>query len=160
MNNQKPVDAVHVLLLLLLLSVYLFRPLSVAADEKDYYHESLKFDSNGNLLMTTRDKKAGSSVRYKTIGWMIKRTPEAAGNTMTIRLKLEQNGASREDPTDQNYIFTYFKCDRTLIFAKIGAASEEWQKELYVNGGTVYLDAIMTVVENGRALGYMDEAGV
>ena len=161
MNKQKPVCAVRICLLIwLFVSVCLFRPLPVAADETDLYHESLKFDSNGNLLMTTRDKKAGSSVRYKTIGWMMKRAPGASGSTTSIRLKLEQNGASRTDPSDPDYIFTYFKCDKTLIFAKIGAASPDWQKDLYMNGGTVYLDAIMTVVENGSTLGYMDESGV
>ena len=90
MNKQKPVFAGRtVLLTLLLLSVCLFRPPVVAADETDLYHESLKFDSNGNLLMTTRDKKASSSVRYRTIGWIVKRTPEASGSTESIRLKLE-----------------------------------------------------------------------
>ena len=151
MNKQKPVFAGRaVLLTLLLLSVCLFRPLVVAADETDLYHESLKFDSNGNLLMTTRDKKAGSNVRYKTIGWTMKRTPNASAGAEIVRLKLEQNGASRPDPADPGYIFTYFKCDKDLIFAKIGAASADWQKDLYQNGGIVYLAAIMTVVENGK----------
>ena len=149
-----------ILLTGLFLSVCLFRPQTAAADETDLYHESLKFDSNGNLLMTTRDKKAGSSVRYKTIGWTMKRTPDASAGAEIVRLKLEQNGASRPDPADQGYIFTYFKCDKDLIFAKIGDASADWQKDLYQNGGIVYLDAIMTVVENGRALGSMDESGI
>ena len=161
MNKQKPVCAVRICLLIwLFVSVCLFRPLPVAADETDLYHESLKFDSEGNLLMTTRDKKASSSVRYKTIGWVMKRTPKASGSTTSVRLKLEQNGASREDPTDPDYIFTYFKCDKMKIFTKIGAASAEWQKDLYLKGGIVYLDAIMTIVEDGRPLGYMDENGM
>lgn len=161
MYQQKPIFAGRMLcMLVLFLSVILIRPLCTAADETDFYHEGLKFDSNGNLLMTTRDKKASSSVRYKTIGWIVKKTPHAVGSAQTVRLKLEQNGASRVDPTDPDYVFTYFKCEKSVIFAKIGAASEEWQKELYLNGGTVYLDAIMTVVEDGRVLGSMDELGV
>lgn len=161
MNKQKPIAAVRIILLTgLLLSVSLFRPQTAAADETDLYHESLKFDSNGNLLMTTRDKKAGSSVRYKTIGWTMKRAPGSAGSDRSVRLKLAQNGASRPDPKDPDYVFTYFKCEQSLIFAKIGAASEEWQRELYQNGGLVYLDAIMTVVENGRELGSMDDNGM
>lgn len=158
MNKRNPVFAVWTILLLL--SVCLFCPLQAAADETNLYQESLRFDSNGNLLMTTRDKKAGGGVRYQTIGWTMKRSPEASGSTDSVRLKLGQNGSSRTDPTDPDYVFTYFKCDRTLIFAKIGAASADWQRDLYQNGGIVYLDAIMTVVENGRALGYVDEAGV
>ena len=154
MNKQYPVWAARsVCFFLLFLSVCLFRPLMVTADETDLYHESLKFDSNGNLLMTTRDKKAGSSVRYKTIGWTLKRTQTSSDHTSSVRLKLEQNGASVSDPSDPSYVFTYFKCDKALIFAKIGEASEDWQRELYQNGGTVYLDAIMTIVENGRIQG-------
>lgn len=147
-------------LIFLLLLTCLLQSLTVAADETDLYHESLKFDSNGNLLMTTRDKKADSNVRYRTIGWVVKRTPQTTEHTTSIRLRLEQNGASQTDPADPNYIFTYFKCDHSLIFDKIGSVSADWQRSLYQNGGTVYLDAIMTVVENGRALGYMDVSGV
>lgn len=160
MNKCKLMTVVRLFLLAgLLFSVCLPRSLTAAADETDLYHESLKFDSNGNLLMTTKDKKAVGAVRYKTIGWTMKRTDDASAGTQYVRLKLEQNGASRPDPTDPDYIFTYFKCDQALIFAKIGAASTDWQKDLYQNGGIVYLDAIMTVVENGRALGSMDENG-
>lgn len=161
MNKQNSIYAVRMIaVILLLLLACLFCPRLVAADETDLYHESLKFDSKGNLLMTTRDKKAGGAVRYKTIGWTLKRTPGASGSTASARLKLEQNGASIADPTDPDYIFTYFKCDKLLIFAKIGDASLQWQRELYQNGGVIYMDAIMTVVENGRARGYMDEDGV
>ena len=155
MNKRNTLVAVRtVFLLVLLLSVYLFHPRTVAADETDLYHESLKFDSNGNLLITTRDKKASSSVRYRTIGWIVKRAQTGSGARQYIRVKPEQSSESRTDPSDPNYTFNYFKCDRTLIFAKIGAVSKEWQKDLYKNGGIVYLDAIMTVVENGEALGY------
>lgn len=161
MNKRNTLVAVRtVFLLVLLLSVYLFHPRMVAADETDLYHESLKFDSNGNLLITTRDKKASSSVRYRTIGWIVKRAQTGSGARQYIRVKPEQSSESRTDPSDPNYTFNYFKCDRTLIFAKIGAVSKEWQKDLYKNGGIVYLDAIMTVVENGEALGYMDDAGI
>lgn len=160
MNKQYPVWAARsVCLFLLFLSVCLFRPLMVTADETDLYHESLKFDSKGNLLMTTRDKKAGSNVRYKTIGWTLRRSRGAVGNNESVRLRLEQNGASRADPSDPDYVFTYFKCERTLIFSKIGTASKSWQRDLYEHGGIVYLDAIMTVVENGRTQGYLDASG-
>lgn len=160
LNKSYPLrTAGHIGFFLLFLLVCLFHPLSVAADETDLYHESLKFDSRGNLLMTTRDKKAGSSVRYKTIGWTLRRSQGAAGGNESVRLRLEQNGASRADPSDPDYVFTYFKCDRTLIFSKIGTASKSWQRDLYEHGGTVYLDAIMTVVENGKTLGYLDASG-
>lgn len=156
MNKRIPAFAGALALVLI---VFWLCQSAAAADGTDLYHESLKFDSNGNLLMTTRDKRAESNVRYKTIGWTIKRTRDAIEETQSVRLRLEQNGASCVDPSDADYIFTYFKCAKEVIFAKIGSASEKWQRTLYKNGGIVYLDAIMTVVEHGRQLGYMDENG-
>lgn len=139
----------------------LCQPLLLSADTggADHYHESLEFDSQGNLLMTTRDKKAAGQTRYKTLGWIVKRVSGEADANQTIRLKLEENGAPRPDPSDSDYIFTYFKCAKEIIFSKIGAASADWQMDLYQNGGTLYLDAIMTIVENGRQMGDMDESG-
>lgn len=136
-------------------------PLRAAAESgtAELYRENLRFDSQGNLRMTTRDKKAEGGVRYRTIGWVMRRTKETAGTGGTIRLKLEE-GISRPDPNDPGYVYTYFKCERDLIFAKIGAASADWQMDLYQNGGYVYLDAIMTVVENGVAAGRMEAGGV
>lgn len=148
-------------ILFLLIFLFLYGPLTLSADTGgvDLYHESLKFDSEGNLLMTTRDKKAGGSTRYKTLGWIVKRVQNEAGPNQTIRLKLEENGTPRTDPADADYIFTYFKCSKEIIFSKIGAVSADWQMDLYQNGGILYLDAIMTVIEDGRQLGYMDESG-
>lgn len=146
---------------LLFIFLCLCQPLSLSADTggADDYHESLMFDSQGNLLMTTRDKKAAGNTRYKTLGWLVKRVSGEAGANQTIRLKLEEDGAPFPDPGDPDYIFTHFKCAKEIIFSKIGAVSTDWQMDLYQNGGTLYLDAIMTVVENGRQMGGMDESG-
>ena len=43
------------------------------AAASDLYQEVLKFDSYGNLQMTTHDKRATGGVKYRTIGWTIKR---------------------------------------------------------------------------------------
>ena len=45
------------------------------------------------------------------------------------------------------------------IFEKIESVSPEWAQELYENGGTVYLDAIMTVVESGTVCGSLSKDG-
>lgn len=141
----------------LLLVFWCLMPIFVPADTGSN-QENLRFDSEGNLRMTTHDKKAGGAVRYKTLGWVLRRTKEGVGES--VRLKLEAEGAPRPDPDRPGYVFTDFICTWDLIFAKIGAASTEWQEELYQNGGVVCLDAIMTVVENGKALGSMDAGGV
>ncbi|MBO5247262.1 MAG: hypothetical protein J6B28_08405 [Eubacterium sp.] len=156
--------------LYVLLSGIFHIPVTVLADEtvryesdfykNNLYKENLVFDSQGNLQMTTRDKKADGAVRYRTIGWTMKRMKTATDASSCVRLKLQQSGVSKADPEDENYMFTYFTCDKDLIFAKIGQASADWQLDLYQNGGIVYMDAIMTVVENGQPLGYMDENGM
>ncbi len=45
------------------------------------------------------------------------------------------------------------------IFQSINSAYPEWAQELYTNGGTVYLDGIMTVTQNGVKQGSMSEGG-
>lgn len=146
--------------LLACLFVCLFSGSSVAETvrNEDYDNERLIFDSRGNLQMTTRDKIATGGVRYRTIGWTIRRLPDALAGGQSARIRLTQTG-SRQDPSDPDYVYTYFMCGTDQIFTQIGAVSEEWQVTLYQNGGMVYLDAIMTVVENGRACGSMDADG-
>ncbi len=122
------------------------------------YREALEFDSDGNLQMTTHDKKATSGTKYRTIGWTIKRYQGSVTAKERARIKLRQT-SSYADPNDSNYVYTSFVCDKYDIFGRIGAASKAWRKELYQNGGVVYLDAIMTVVVDGKALGSMDADG-
>ncbi|MCR5388123.1 MAG: DUF5704 domain-containing protein [Lachnospiraceae bacterium] len=118
-----------------------------------YAGETVSFDEDGNLLMTTRDKAATSAVRYKTIGWIIKKSyGDGAGNRKAY-VTLEQSGPSVADPYQSGYIYTYFKCDSETVKNAFDAADAEWAAELYEKGGFVYLDAIMTVVENGVQTG-------
>ncbi len=147
---------------LFILVFCLWLPVSASAqtDQTDLYEESLSFDSHGNLHMTTHDKKASGGVRYRTIGWVMRRTKEAEGAGQAVRLKLEEEGTSQPDPAHPGYMFTSFKCEGSLIFTKIGEAAADWQMDLYQNGGFVYLDAIMTVVENEVERGSMDADGM
>ncbi len=162
MNNYRPGSgrmfaAVSTILLVLCL---VFCEASAAADShQDLYQENLQFDSKGNLKMTTHDKKASGGVRYRTIGWTIKRWPGKVSAVQRARIRLTQEGSSYADPDDHTYVYTRFTCDKQEIFARIGEASADWQIELYQKGGMVYLDAVMTVVEDGKALGWMDADG-
>lgn len=125
----------------------------------DLYHETLKMDEEGNLCMTTHDKKATSNVTYRTLGWTLKRYSGDIIGNMSVRLKLEATGTAKTDPNDPNYIYNYFYCDKEEIFEKIESVSPEWAQELYTDGGTVYLDAIMTVVESGTVCGSLSKDG-
>ena len=74
----------------------------------DLYHETLKMDEEGNLCMTTHDKKATSNVTYRTLGWTLKRYSGDIIGNMSVRLKLEATGTAKTDPNDPNYIYNYF----------------------------------------------------
>lgn len=160
MRNKYPRKMRMRIYLLICLLCCLFCSESVAETVRNENSdkEQLFFDPNGNLQMTTRDKKASGSVRYRTVGWTIKRMSGTASPSQRIRIRLTQT-ASRDDPSDPDYVYTYFMCSAQQIFDKIGEASEEWQCAIYQNGGMVYLDAIMTVVEHGQPCGSMDADG-
>lgn len=125
---------------------------------EDYLNERLEFDQEGNLIMTTRDRIATGSVTYKTIGWTIKRYDggifEAWNQCAYISLT---SLAQITDPEDSRYCYTTFYCDKNTIFNAIGKVSSDWQETLYREGGTVYLDAIMTVCHNGVPLGSLTD---
>lgn len=162
MNNYRPGSGRMSMMAgsILLAVCLMFCEAPAAADShQDLYQENLQFDSKGNLKMTTHDKKATGGVRYRTIGWTIKRWPGKVSAVQCARVRLAQAGASYADPVDPAYVYTRFVCDKQDIFARIGEASADWQIELYQAGGMVYLDAVMTVVEDGKALGWMDKDG-
>lgn len=122
--------------------------------------EQLYFDTWGNLRMTTYDRIATSNKTYKTVGWVMKRYDRSAGEgNETVVLQLEDDGAPVPDASNQAYQYCSFWCDKQTIFDKIGEVSEEWQRELYQNGGNVYLDAVMTVCVRGVPQGGLLQAG-
>ena len=122
--------------------------------------EELYFDESGRLIMTTRDRHATSGIKYRTIGWTIKRYPGEIQAANSVRVKLGAATASQPDPEDPTYVYNYFIISAETIFQKISSVSPEWAQDLYQNGGTVYLDAIMTVIEYGEFQGSMTESGV
>lgn len=105
--------------------------------------------------MTTHDLTASGSVTYKTIGWTIKRYNTGVYDPVNqcAFIPLSNAGDSRVDPVDNRYCYSYFYCDKDTIYEAIGRVSSEWQESLYRNGGTVFLDAIMTVCHNGEPRG-------
>ena len=108
--------------------------------------------------MTTRDKIATSSITYKTIGWTIKRyNTEIFAPWNQCAFVSLVNLSQIPDPEDPNYCYSTFFCDKDTIFNAIGQASEAWQDLLYWTGGTVYLDAIMTVCYSGVPQGALTD---
>lgn len=107
--------------------------------------------------MTTHDLIASGSVTYKTIGWTIKRYNTGVYDPVNqcAFIPLTSAGDSRVDPEDSRYCYSYFYCDKDTVYEAIGQVSSEWRESLYRNGGTVFLDAIMTVCHNGAPQGVL-----
>lgn len=129
--------------------------------QKTKAQEQLYFDEQGNLYMTTYDRIATTSRTYKTIGWTIKRYNQpihTPGNDHVI-VVMADNGGTYIDPENPAYKYSFFKADKQTIFERIGAVSLEWQQDLYANGGTLYLDAYMTVCINGVPQGGLADNG-
>jgi len=126
----------------------------------NYYQESLYFDEDGNFYMTTHDIIGTKNTRYCTLGWTIKRynLPIDDPLNMSATIVITCDG-SVEDPENERYLYSFFYCDKETIFNAIGRVSEEWQRELYLNGATVYLDGIMTVLENNVPQGSLYSDG-
>ena len=121
--------------------------------------EGIAFDSEGNLWMVTHDKAAVTGIRYTTLGWTIKRYNSPIAGNQSVRVKLETYCPDKVDPNNPEYLYGYFVIHKERIFQSINSAYPEWAQELYTNGGTVYLDGIMTVVQNGVKQGSMSEGG-
>ena len=130
-----------------------------AAQVSDYYNEVLKFDEDGNLLMTTHDKKATSKITYRTLGWIIKRYDaplDAPGQKYAVIKMRYADIQYREDPEDSAYIYCYYYGDKQDIYLAVKDANSKWRDILYNYGDYVYIDEVMTVCSNGVPLGTLE----
>lgn len=125
------------------------------------YASRLYFDENGNLVFVATDGKDTSGVKYRTIGWVLKRYDlpmEAPGQQYTI-IQKRVGGNSYTDPNNPNIIISVLKSDRNEILNAIGRVSNEWKNQLIDYGGDVYIDSVMTVVVNDVELGAVGKNG-
>lgn len=140
--------------LLFLWLICSFNSITAQADE-------LYFDEQGNLYFHSRDKEASGSVRYKTIGWVIKRYDmpmEAPGQQYVIVTK-RQYKPNEPDPDNEGYVFCYFWSDKTEILSAVQSVSQEWYNILTGYGDDVYIDSVMTVVNGTKELGALYAGG-
>lgn len=151
--------------LILFLSLFLFTLSFLPNDTKsfdfsDLYQEVLRFDENGDLILSTYDSIATASVTYQTIGWTVKRKnlPIDDPNNTCVTIPLTKAG-SKPDPNNPNNRFHYSYTSRSIILARIGEVSQEWLDIITTEGETVYLDAIMTVCHSGVPQGHLSQNG-
>lgn len=124
-------------------------------------NEELYFDNDGNLYYITREKKATGSVKYYTIGWIIKRYDmpiDAAGQQYVVVTKSNYK-PDEVDPNNSKYVYCYYRSDKEEILNAIKTVSMEWYNVLNKYGDTVYIDSVMTVIEKGVQKGFLYSGG-
>lgn len=140
---------------ILFLAIFGLNPMVAKANEELY------FDEDGNLYYITREKKATSSVKYYTIGWIIKRYDmpiDVKGQQYVIVTKSNYR-PDEVDPNDGKYVYCYYKSDKDEILNAIKSVSMEWYDLLNKYGDTVYIDSVMTVLEQGVQQGFLYSGG-
>ena len=150
---------VFIMKMMLFVLVFVFTGINVSRTygytDESLYREKLEFDSEGNLVMMTHDKRATSSILYRTIGWVIKRydMPMNANGQQYAIIPLRGDIQYVDDPNNSQYLYCVYYGDKQTISDAIGRVSKEWKNQLYNYGDEVYIDEIMTVVENGSICG-------
>lgn len=122
---------------------------------------AIYFNEEGNFVFSTYDRIATSGIRYKTVGWTIKKYQEPIGAEGQISVVIPTPNYSYEivDKDNPSYKFSYFVMDGEDLLAYIYNVSSEWRDYLSRYGGTVYLDSIMTVMEGETLKGGVDSSG-
>lgn len=124
-------------------------------------NEELYFDNDGNLYYITRERKATSSVKYYTIGWIIKRydMPIDVDGQQYVIVTKSNYKPDEVDPNNSKYVYCYYRSDKEEILSAIKSVSMEWYNVLDKYGDTVYIDSVMTVIEKGNQKGFLYAGG-
>lgn len=159
--NLKNTISIFGVVIILLAALVLSEDKTYGYSDANLYKETLEFDSNGNLRMTTHDKKATSAIIYRTIGWVIKRydMPINARGQQYAIIPVSNNVEYRDDPNNSAYMYCYYTGTKDTIEKVIDGVSSEWKNQLFKYGDYVYIDEIMTVVERGNVLGGFNADG-
>lgn len=123
--------------------------------------EELYFNNQGDMIFSAYDKRASGGIRYRTMGWVIKRYEDSIGASGQYSVNLPRSGFFYEitDPSNPDYVYTTFVIASETILKRIADVSAEWRNQLYKYGGYVYVDSIMTVTEDGVPMGNMADDG-
>ena len=137
---------------------------------EEYYKELKEGEiltvlDDNSILITNYDKIATTGTKYRTLGYGIKKTKESIIETKNgkvdekaplVQHKSLDPITYNEDPSIKpGYIISRQIIYSISIYEQIGNVDSAWVNELYSNGGTVYLDGIMTINQNNRDLGSM-----
>lgn len=138
-----------ILMFLVILIIYSLRSFTHNVSRENY------------LASIDYEDQIATSVGYLTIGWTVKMYDLPIDNPMnaTFRCNLE-----KKYYVDENgVVHTNFVFNEEELLGKIQEKSPQWAERLRRDGGSVYLDAVMTctIFKDGKhnSLGSMDSAG-
>ena len=138
---------------------------------EEYYNELkegevLNILEDNSILITTYDKIATTGIRYKTLGYGLKKAKEDTIETKNgkvdekvplVQHKLIETLTNNEDSSIKpGYMISTQVIYSTSLYEQVGNIDTAWINELYSNGGTIYLDGIMTINQYGKMLGSME----
>ncbi|MFQ9932901.1 MAG: DUF5704 domain-containing protein [Lachnospiraceae bacterium] len=135
--------------------------LIIPHEETAYAEEGLYFDDSGNLVFATYNKAATGKIRYRTVGWVIKKYEEAINENGQISgiIPLPEFYYRVEDKNNPGYVYIYFIINKEQVLKVIEKVSPKWRQYLEKYGDTVYLDSVMTVDEYGVLQGGLNGNG-
>jgi hypothetical protein len=134
--------------------------------------DTVNIDKYGNAWFIAKAKRATTGIRFRTIGFTARF--EKKGGTplgITTRFKMEEVPPKPgEEPPAGYYTYTKYSIPvtnpdgtaQTSIIDRFivdNPTKADEIRQAFVNGGTMYLDAVFTIVENGKRLGSMDMDG-
>lgn len=154
MKKYIVVSCFHVILMIITLFI-------MPCKEEAYAEDTLGFDQDGNLVFATYNKAATSKIRYKTVGWVIKKYDEALNENGQISgvIPLPEFYYRVEDKNNPGYVYIYFIIKKADVMSVIEKESPKWKEYLEKYGGKVYLDSVMTVNQYGELTGGLNSDG-
>ena len=91
--------------------------------------EELYFNEEGDLVFSMHDKIATSGIKYKTIGWVIKRYDDGLYTSGQSFVNIPRSGFIYRipDPENPEYRYTTFVVDGAMIMERIAQTSKIWR---------------------------------
>lgn len=113
--------------------------------------------TDGNIYFGTKAARASTNIRYRTIGWKVKILSQSGETIQTLYFKLGGSYLYKVNTTTKSgaeynlYVLSLSNLKRRLNRAALA--------EMTKCNTKILLDACMIVVNNGRALGTMNDSG-
>lgn len=116
---------------------------------------TVRFDNS--IMMKNYDQIATTNTRYTTLGYTVKSADKS--KSVVVPLSRVEVRRHADDPkVEEGFMLSVDKIDSGILYAQIKKADSTWFKEI-VKGQTVYLDGVMTIIQNEKVRGKLQYNG-